>query len=451
MGTVTRQATVAVQPPFGAPTLALPDQVVDFGPTEGVKPKTAALTLQGPEEGDGCVTVTAGPVQGPRDVSAQITTPNGAECYPIPKGQSSEVPLTLTPSAEGNGRLTGDIIVALAPAADPDRTSDQVVRFHLDMKRLPNPEAKIAVLIAALLIGLLIPLLVMWLVRRMSARFPPAEAATLQSIAMDVQIGGGRLTTPDGGQVAAPADGWSAVLPPGPGRRTLMLSGVPLRARAGWRLSEPGYAEVDDRTGADSVGAGDALPPHDGQGHPRLPLAVQGTWLVLAPRQLAVSPIDVVQARLVLVVDTAADNAKRAELAGRAVIEAPEAFAEARRRARDASGAPEPPPPPTPVPAGGGWGPPPSAPSGPSGSSGPSGPSGSQPSPGWGAGPQPGSGGGQGAPDWGAANPPATGGGWGPPPSGRGGTTGGGTPRGWGSPGAGGWPDDRRRDQGRPG
>ena len=158
LGTVTRQATVAVQPPFGAPTLALPDQVVDFGPTDGVKPKTAALTLQGPEEGDGCVTVTAGPVQGPRDVSAQITTPNGAECYPIPKGQSSEVPLTLTPSAEGNGRLTGDIIVALAPAADPDRTSDQVVRFHLDMKRLPNPEAKIAVLIAALLIGLLIPL-----------------------------------------------------------------------------------------------------------------------------------------------------------------------------------------------------------------------------------------------------------------------------------------------------
>jgi hypothetical protein len=438
LGAVTRQVTVPVQPPFDAPTVAPPDQVVDFGETQGAQARSALLTVQGPEQGDGCVTVTAGPVQGPRDVSAQIATPNGADCFPVPQGQLVAVPLTLTPSTEGNGRLTGDITVALAPSADPQRASDQAVAFRLDMKRLPNPEAKIAVLIAALLIGLLIPLLVMWLVRRMSARFPPAEAATLQSVALDVQIGD-RLTLPDGGPLAAPADGWSAVLPPGPGRRTLMLSGAPLRARAGWRLSEPGYAEVDDRTGADSVGAGDALPPHDGKGHPRLPLAVQGTWLVLAPRQLAVSPIDVVQARLVLVVDTAADQAKRAELAGRAGAEAPEAFAEARRRARDASGAPEPPPPPTPVPAGGGWGPPPSAPPGPSGS---------QPTPGWGAGPQPGSGGGQGAPDWGAANPPATGGSWGPPPPSGGGE---GTPPGWGSPGAGGWPDERRRDQGWPG
>jgi len=431
LATVSRQATVTVQPPFGAPQVDPAGQVVDFGRTEGVQSAAGILRVVGPEQGDGCVTAAAGSVQGPRNVAAQLAVTGADGCFPVPQGQPVDVPLTLTPSVEGNGLLTGDVVVSLAPADDPQQASEQRVGFRLEMVRTPQQTVLWVVLIASALLGLLVPVLVMWLVRRMSARFPRADQATLQSVVVPVRIGSGRLTAADGGHLAVPVDGWSAVPPPGPSRRTLIVSGVPLRARAGWRLSEPGYAEVD---GGDDVGAGPGLPASDGTGRPRLPLAVQGAWMVLAPRQLAVSPIDTVQARLLLIVETAADAGKRDELVGLAVADAPGAFEDARRTARESAGAPTP------------------TTSGPAGGPGGTGSDRPAPPPPWGAGPR-----GTGAaapawgsppPGWGTPNPsgsprnpdPAPGApggpsapGWGPPPAGAGRPP---NP----NPSAGGWP-----------
>ncbi|WP_420124390.1 hypothetical protein [Nakamurella sp.] len=427
LGTVSRQATVPVQPPFGVPVIDPAGQVVDFGAVEGPVPASGSLRVVGPAEGDGCVTVSAGPVQGPRDVSAQVSTPNGAGCYPVPSGQTVQVPLSLTPSTEGNGALTGTLVVGLSSADNPAQVSEQQVDFRLTMTRLPDTGVKVLVLISAFLLGLLIPLLIIWLVRRMSARFPAADQATLQSIVIPVQIGGTTLSAAGGGAVALPADGWVALPPPGPGRRTIQASGVAMRARAGWRFSEPGFAELQN---GDDVGVGEAVPPSDKKGRPRFPLAVQGTWAVLAPRQLSISPVDVVQGRLLLIVETRAEPAKRSQLLSRALGAAPTAFADARAKARKAAGTAAPPP--------GG----PAGPGGPGGPAGPGGPGGPPP---WGgptSGPTP-------APSWGGSTghpPPAPWGGAGPaqgspappvpaPPGGPG----------WGgsAPAPGGWPPGR--------
>jgi hypothetical protein len=107
---------------------------------------------------------------------------------------------------------------------------------------------------------------------------------------------------------------------------------VSLSAHAGWRFTEPGYALVND--GGNGVGAC-SVPPHsDSQGRPRLPLSVQGTWTVLAPRGPAISPLTELSARLLLVVDTAADDEIRGQLLAAAEREAPTLFDAARDKAR---------------------------------------------------------------------------------------------------------------------
>jgi hypothetical protein len=133
-----------------------------------------------------------------------------------------------------------------------------------------------------------------------------------------------------------PQSGWTPVPDPGSGRRSLLLSGVSLSAHAGWRFTEPGYALVND--GGNSVGTC-SVPPHsDSQGRARLPLSVQGTWTVLVPRGPAISPLTELNARLLLVVDTAADNDARGQLLAAAEREAPALFEAARDKAK--AGAP---------------------------------------------------------------------------------------------------------------
>jgi hypothetical protein len=180
-----------------------------------------------------------------------------------------------------------------------------------------------------------------------------------------------------------------------------MLSGVLLSARAGWRLTEPGYAEVDD---AGSVGACSAPPRSDSRGRARLPLSVQGTWTVLVPHPLAISPLHEVSGRLLLVVDTASDDQIRRQLISSAERDAPAAVEQSRQLAKAAAPTSESEPPASPAPTGngspypafgqpaaGGWG----APE-------PNGWGGAAPA-GW-----PGQGGGSPAPapgDWGSAPP----------------------------------------------
>jgi len=183
-----------------------------------------------------------------------------------------------------------------------------------------------------MLLGLLIPLLALWLLRRLGARFP--SDAALSAIALNVQVGPAGLVGPGGSALDPPTSGWQAVGAPSDGRRMLQVAGTALRARAGWQLSQPGYAEVVD----DAVGASGSPPHfHARSGRPRLPLAVQGTWVVLARLAEALSPAPDIPARLVLVVSSQADDTLRAQLLGAASRDAVALMTAARSAAAAAA------------------------------------------------------------------------------------------------------------------
>lgn len=339
---VLRQVAVEILPPFGSPVLP-PGQVLDFGAIEGAVQKTATLSVTGPDQGDGCVWVTDNQLlSNPSSVpSVTVTGEQGADCFSVPAGETREMTVTLTPAGEGNGHLEGELTVRLAPADKPDQVTETAVRYRAEMTRLPQSGVKLGILIGTMVLGLLIALALIWLARRWSARFPSGSGVTLQSVALDVKVGADRLAPASGTAFGVPT-GWSPVLPPGSGRRSLVLSGVSLRAKAGWRLTEPGYAQLEND---DSIGAS-SVPPHtDAKGGPRLRLSVQGTWTLMVPRALAVSPLTEVPGRLLLVVDTAADDAVRQHLVASAERDAPALVQAARERAKAASGTPDEPPP----------------------------------------------------------------------------------------------------------
>jgi hypothetical protein len=119
---------------------------------------------------------------------------------------------------------------------------------------------------------------------------------------------------------------------------------VPVRARAGSRLTEAGYAEVDD---AATVGVAGAPGNRSAKTlAARLPLALQGSWTVLVDRSAAASDQPDVPARLLLVTDAAATAEQRGELLARARSEAPAAVEDLRTaaRAQRPAGGPEQPP-----------------------------------------------------------------------------------------------------------
>ncbi|GAA2014615.1 VWA domain-containing protein [Nakamurella flavida] len=335
---VVRQASVEIIPPFGSPVIPA-SQLVDFGAIEGLAQAAGTLTVTGADNGDGCVRVGATDLQvNPPSVDTATITGADPTCIVVPAGRTVQVPVTLALGAEGNGALQGTVDVEVSPADDPSVVSTSTVAFRAELTRTPQAAVKTAVLIGVLLLGLLIPLLIALLGRRATARFPTGQDVALSAVPIDVRIGPRGLTTPDGRALAVPADGWQPVPPPGAGRRTLLVGGLVLRARAGWKLTEPGHAQLD---GPEVIGTGSLAPHHDPAGRPRMPLAVQGTWLVTVPRTLGASPLPDVPARLLLVVDTAADEPARATLLADAVRDAPGLLQDARTAA-SAGSAPDP-------------------------------------------------------------------------------------------------------------
>jgi hypothetical protein len=332
-----RQTTVTIEPPLGSPTLDPAQQELDFGLITGTATSAArSVIVAAPADAEGCVWVTTGDLkQHPESIqSVVIGTPadTAAACQHIPAGQTVEVPLTLTPGAEGNNELAGTADVFLAPAADVTRVSQTTVDYTAMTIRTPQNGVKVIVFVVVMLLGLLIPLLALWLLRRLGARFP--SDAALSAIALNVQVGPAGLVRPGGSAPDPPTSGWLAVGAPTDGRRVLQVAGVALRARAGWQLSQPGYAEVVD----DAVGTCGSPPHfHPKTGRPRLPLAVQGIWMVLARPAEALSPAPDIPARLVLVVSSQADDTLRAELLGAASRDAVALMVAARSAAAAAA------------------------------------------------------------------------------------------------------------------
>ena len=321
----TEQVTVA--PPLGFPTLET--ESIDFGTIEGDNPGTASIQVTGP----GCVWVSNGALRvHPADVADATVAAPGADdeknCQAIGEGETSKVEVSLEPGAPGDGRLQGDLVVHLAPTDHTERAIAATIPYSADLQLPANKQVLALAFALALLIGIGLPILVFLLGRHLAARLP---GTPLQSALLDVRVGPGGLTAAGGDGLAVTT--WDLVPPPDQGRRRAMLSRIPVRARAGSRLTEAGFAEVDDPT---KVGVTGSPGGRSAKLRARLPLGLQGSWTLLMDRSMAESDAPEVPAQLLIVSDALATSAQREQLLARARAEGPAAAEDVRTAAREA-------------------------------------------------------------------------------------------------------------------
>ena len=203
---VTRRPLTVVPPP-SSPFLDPATQLLDFGLITGTATSDAQPVAEtAPDDADGCVWITNGELQRhPETIQSVVigaTASSATTCQRITAGQTVEVPVTLTPGA-GNDELDGTVTVS-RPADDVTRVS-QTVDYTAMTIRTAQGGVKLGVFLVVMLLGLLIPLLALWLLRRLSARFP-AEAA-LSAIALNARIGPSGLVDPTGSALVLPVGG----------------------------------------------------------------------------------------------------------------------------------------------------------------------------------------------------------------------------------------------------
>ncbi|MGY1777156.1 vWA domain-containing protein [Geodermatophilus sp. SYSU D00804] len=334
-----RTAQVDVLPPLGFPAVSA--DPVDFGRLEGTEPSD---TVTIPVTGPGCVWVGSATLDvhpaGVDEVTA--TSPHGSaeECLEVAEGDTGELTVQLESGVVEAGDLRGDLVLRAAPegvdAGEREaRAVDVRVAYAAELVRPADTGVLIGVFLAALVVGIGLPVLVFLLGRRIAAKLPDKP---LQSTLLDVRVGPGGLSG------AAPDRTWDPVPPPGGGRKQAVLSGVPVRARAGVKLTEAGYAEVEDPARVGVSGAPGGRAPKSLAA--RLPLALAGSWTLLLDRATAASDAAEVPARLLLVVDAVATAEQREALLSRVRAEGPGAVDSLRAAARESADAPTAPPPP---------------------------------------------------------------------------------------------------------
>ncbi len=336
-----RSQQVEVLPPLGFPTVAA--EPVDFGRLEGEEPSEVVRI---PVTGPGCVWAeSAGlDVRPPGVDGVRLTSPNGSAeaCLEVADGETVELPVQLASPVVGDGDLQGDLLVRAAPegarddAGLADRAVAVAVPYTAELVRPADTGVLVGVFLAALLIGIALPALVFLLGRRIAAKLPDKP---LQSTVLDVRVGPGGLS----GALSLDRS-WDPVSPPDGGRRRAVLSGVPVRARAGVRLTEAGFAEVEDASRVGVSGAPGGRAPKTLAA--RLPLALAGSWTLLLDRTTAASDAAEVPARLLLVVDAVATGEQRQALLARARAEgagAVDGLRTAARQSADTPAAPAPP------------------------------------------------------------------------------------------------------------
>ncbi|MGY1632240.1 VWA domain-containing protein [Geodermatophilus sp. SYSU D01186] len=325
----TEQVTVA--PAFGFPSLAAE---VAFRTATTEEAATATLDVTGP----GCVWVESGDQLtlgvhpfgvAPDDLA--VTSANGSSeksCLEVAEGQTGKLELQLSSDTSASGDLAGSLQVHVAPLEDTSRARIVQVPFTAQLERVANTSVFILAFVLALVVGIGIPVLVLLLGRRWAARLP---TAALQSALIDVRVGAGGLRLADGSPLTVP-DRWDLVPPAQSGRRRTRLSSIPVRAKAGRRLSDAGFAEVDDERRVGVSGAPGGRSPRSLRA--RLPLALQGSWTLLMTRAHAESADSDVPAQLLIVSDSAATPQKRDDVIARARDEAPAAAESLREAAR---------------------------------------------------------------------------------------------------------------------
>lgn len=273
-----RSATIplAVAPPADFPVL--PDKI-SFGHTETADP----VTVQVPLDGSGCAwlpgqTRFTGFPEGLDGASLTSPATDRDGCA------SGSLELTLDPGGLANGSFTGTTQVMLAAA---DSTAEPVavdLTFDLSMSRPASQPVLWTTLIGVTLLGIAIPVGILYLVKFLTSKIPGAAvlAGSASGLVDDTR------SFTDNGVPIGVANLTVAHLTSN--RREVTVAGKTLRARMGAALTEPGYVVVatpgpsaGGRTSLQSVG-----------GNARLPLAVQGNWMVaLDPQRPVGGPVEV--------------------------------------------------------------------------------------------------------------------------------------------------------------
>lgn len=246
-----------------APNYPSVPETVNFGELEGVEPVTVSVPVTGP----GCVWLgdSAPATTVPDGVTATLSSPSNsqADC------SDGNLTLTLTPSAAGNGLISGSTTVMAVPT---DGDGDPVaipVQYQLELAKPANQPLRIAVFAAVLLAGLLLPVAALYALKWATARLQGSRVFT-GVVRGPVSEHGSFLDT-----TAPPhLNDLDAAYITG-SRRELIVPGARLRTVVGLAPTEPGHVLAQLAGPSASSGT-----PSTVRGAARLPLDVRNQWLV---------------------------------------------------------------------------------------------------------------------------------------------------------------------------
>lgn len=265
---------------------------IDFGTLDGETSATAVLRVTG----SGCAWVSGEPTiaaapsnTGDVTVAAEAheSSPN---CVRASKsGRPLEVTLAFDKSQ--NGTVNGTFPVRIASSDGSSKPLTTNVSFTADLRRPLNEANFLLALVVALVAGPGIPLALVYLASFLVARMP---SGGLLSQRLSVRVVDGRVMR-DGVPFAFRSTDFTTMQTiSGRNARSLVIAGLSLRSRpsrspfnAGFvTATEPGSAAASDVAPA-SMRLGGGL-------RARLPLAIQGHWVVLAPVGSSAGTADVV-------------------------------------------------------------------------------------------------------------------------------------------------------------
>lgn len=267
---------LTILPPANYPSIPAR---ISFGSTEKADP----VTVEVPIDGEGCAwlagtTTFTGYPDGQDGAKLSSPAQDRAGCA------TGKLSLTLDPAGLGNGSFTGTTKVMLAATDTSAEPISVDLAFDLSQSRPASQPVLWATLVAVTLLGVAIPVGLLYLVKYLTAKIP--GTAVLGASASGPVSDGGAFT--DNGVPIGVAD--LALTHLTGNRRDVSVAGRGLRARMGASPTEPGYVMVATA----GASAGGRMPLQSRGGHAKLPLAVQGTWMVeLDPQRPVSGPVTV--------------------------------------------------------------------------------------------------------------------------------------------------------------
>lgn len=266
---------LTIAPPADFPSI--PDRI-SFGHTEKEDP----VTVKVPLDGEGCAwlageTRFTGYPDGLDDATLTSPATGQDNCA------SGDLELTLDPGGLGNGSFTGTTQVMLAAK---DSTAEPVaveLAFDLSQSRPASQPILWTTLIGVTLLGIAIPVGILYLVKFLTAKIP-GNAVLAGSTSGPVDDA---HSFTDNGVPLSVANLQVAHLTTN--RREVNVAGKTLKAKMGAAITEPGHVVVE--TPGASAGGKTSL--QSVGGNAKLPLAVQGNWMVaLDPQRPVSGPVE---------------------------------------------------------------------------------------------------------------------------------------------------------------